>query len=213
MWNCLRGCVRFSSYVAIVVIAVIALASCGRKDARSILPDGLKLREGDIVFRRGNGLTSRAVLAADRHGLYSHVGMVVDSCGVMMVVHAVPGEPDYDGDPDRVKMETPEKFFISLNADIGEVKRLRGDTVAPAVAAREAVEIYRRGTLFDHDYDDSDTSRMYCCELVMHAYARAGIPLVGTFRHEFRLPGLGLIRCVLPSDICNNGRLATVAAF
>ena len=131
----------------------------------------------------------------------------------MMVVHAVPGEPDYEGDPDRVKMETPEKFFISLNADIGEVKRLRGDTVTPAVAAREAVEIYRRGTLFDHDYDDSDTSRMYCCELVMHAYARAGIPLVGTFRHEFRLPGLGLIRCVLPSDICNNGRLATVAAF
>ena len=38
-------------------------------------------------------------MAADRGGSYSHVGMVVDSCGVMMVVHAVPDEPDYEGDP------------------------------------------------------------------------------------------------------------------
>lgn len=25
-----------------------------------------------------------------------------------MIVHAVPDEPDFEGDPDRVKMETPE---------------------------------------------------------------------------------------------------------
>lgn len=212
MWNCLRGCARFSSYVAIVVIAVIALASCGRKDARSILPDGLKLREGDIVFRRGNGLTSRAVLAADRHGLYSHVGMVVDSCGVMMVVHAVPGEPDYEGDPDRVKMETPEKFYSAVNAKIGEVKRLRGDTAAAARAARYALEAYRRGVLFDHDYDDADSTRMYCCELVERAYASAGRRLAGDVRHTVHLPGIRL-RCILPSDICNNAALETVISF
>lgn len=204
---------RVVSRFAAAVLALSLFASCARRSGLSIFPDGVELHEGDIVFRRGNGLTSRAVLAADRHGLYSHVGIVVDSCGVMMVVHAVPGEPDYDGDPDRVKMEPPEKFFISLNADIGEVKRLRGDTVAPSVAARKAVEIYRRGTLFDHDYDDTDTTRMYCCELVMHAYACAGVALVGTSRHDFRLPGLGIIRCVLPSDICNYRRLTTVAAF
>lgn len=196
-----------------VILCAGFLTSCGRRTPRCILPEDVELREGDIVFRRGNGLTSRAVLAADRHGMYSHVGMVVDSCGVKMIVHAVPGEPDHEGDPDRVKMDTPERFFSSVNADIGEVKRLRGDTLTPRRAALAALQTYRRGTLFDHDYDDSDTVKMYCCELVMHAFARAGTPLVGPARHEFRLPGLGLIRCVLPSDICNSPRLVTVKTF
>lgn len=193
--------------------AVVLLPSCGSGGGSSILPEGVELREGDIVLRRGNGITSRVVTAADRGGMYSHIGIVADSCGVMMVVHAVPGEPDYRGDPDRVKMETPEKFFSAVNADIGEVKRLRGNAAAAAAAARQAVMTYRRHTLFDHDYDDTDTVRMYCCELVMHAYAAAGVSLVDSSRHEFKLPGLKLIRCVLPSDICNNASLVTVARF
>lgn len=196
-----------------LLLAVLSVAACCRQTARSILPEGLALREGDLVFRRGNGIMSHAVLAADSRGSYSHVGIVVDSGGVMMVVHAVPGEPDYPGDPDRVKMDTPERFFSSVNAASGVVKRLRGDTLPAVSAARNAVQAYRQGTLFDHDYDDTDTTRMYCCELVVHAYASAGVMLVGQRRHEFRLPGIGVIRCVLPSDICNSGRLCTIAAF
>lgn len=195
-----------------IVFVFAMLVSCGRKTAGSILPEGCKLRAGDLVFRRGNGLTSRVVMVADRHGSYSHVGIVVDSCGVMMVVHAVPGEPDYEGDPDRVKMETPEKFYSSINAKIGEVKRLRGDTAAAACAARYALDAYRRGVLFDHDYDDGDSTRMYCCELVERAYASAGRPLASGARHTIHLPGVR-IECILPSDICNNAALETVILF
>lgn len=198
--------------VLTIMIMLAMLASCGKKTAGSILPEGCKLRAGDLVFRRGNGLTSRAVMLADRHGSYSHVGIVVDSCGVMMVVHAVPGEPDYEGDPDRVKMETPEKFYSSINAKMGEVKRLRGDTAVAARAARYAMEAYRRGVLFDHDYDDGDSTRMYCCELVERAYAGAGRPLAGGARHTVHLPGVR-IECILPSDICNNAALETVISF
>lgn len=198
--------------VLTILTMLLLLASCGKKTARSILPEGCELRAGDLVFRRGNGLTSRAVMAADRGGSYSHVGMVVDSCGVMMVVHAVPDEPDYEGDPDRVKMETPEKFYSSINAKMGEVKRLRGDTATAAKAARYALEAYRRGTLFDHGYDDSDTTKMYCCELIEYAYTRAGKPLAGGAMHDIHLPGIRL-RCILPSDICNNGALESVISF
>lgn len=196
-----------------IITAAAMLASCANREQRSILPEGCGLRAGDVVFRRGNGLTSRAVLAADRHGAYSHIGIVVDSCGVMMVVHAVPGEPDYEGDPDRVKMDSPRRFFSSMNADIGEVKRLRGDSATAALAARFAMEVYKRGTLFDHDYDDADTTKMYCCELVDFAYRKAGRPLAGRKRHYFHLPGLEPIRCILPSDICNNAALETIATF
>ena len=196
-----------------IMIAVAMLASCAETEQRSILPEGCELRTGDVVFRRGSGLTSRAVLAADRNGAYSHIGIVVDSCGVMMVVHAVPGEPDYEGDPDRVKMDTPQRFFSSMNARIGEVKRLRGDSATALWAARFAVDVYKRGTLFDHDYDDSDTTKMYCCELIDFVYRKAGRPLAGQKRHYFHLPGLNPIRCILPSDICNSGELDTVMSF
>ena len=196
-----------------IMIAVAMLASCAETEQRSILPEGCELRAGDVVFRRGSGLTSRAVLAADRNGAYSHIGIVVDSCGVMMVVHAVPGEPDYEGDPDRVKMDTPQRFFSSMNARIGEVKRLRGDSATALRAARFAVDVYKRGTLFDHDYDDTDTTKMYCCELIDFVYRKAGRPLAGQKRHYFHLPGLNPIRCILPSDICNNGKLDTVMSF
>lgn len=196
-----------------IMIAVAMLASCAETEQRSILPEGCELRAGDVVFRRGSGLTSRAVLAADRNGAYSHIGIVVDSCGVMMVVHAVPGEPDYEGDPDRVKMDTPQRFFSSMNARIGEVKRLRGDSATALRAARFAVDVYKRGTLFDHDYDDTDTTKMYCCELIDFVYRKAGRPLAGQKRHYFHLPGLNPIRCILPSDICNSGELDTVMSF
>lgn len=188
-------------------------AACTGRKAATILPDGCRLKAGDVVFRLGNGLTSRAVLMADGGGTYSHVGIVVDSCGTMMIVHAVPGEPDYEGDPDRVKMETPEKFFISVNASKGEVRRFRGDPAVAEAAARCALSLYERGVLFDHDYDDADTTKMYCCELVEHSYRSAGRPLVGGARHSFSLPGLKPMRCILPSDLRGSDELELIVSF
>lgn len=199
---------------AMIIIAMLALlAACKQQAPHSILPEGCVLEEGDLVFRRGNGMTSRAVLAVDRHGSYSHIGIAVDSCGTIMIVHAVPGEPDYEGDPDRVKMESPEKFYSSLNARIGEVRRLHDNRAAASEAARHALEVYRRGTLFDHDYDDSDTTKMYCCELITFAYGKAGIRLTDGKRHRFKLPGMKPICCILPSDICNSRMLTKIISF
>lgn len=197
----------------VVIFLAISFVSCDRTTPRTIFPAGCKLEVGDIVFRRGGGIGSHIVLMAEKDGMYSHVGIVVDSAGTRMIVHAVPGEPDYEGDPDRVKMETPEKFYISINANAGEVKRFSGDTSKAVKAAMYAMEIYHRGVLFDHDYDDSDTTKMYCCELVEHVYAKAGVSLAGSVRHEIELPGFPKIVCILPSDICNNSALTKIISF
>ncbi len=197
----------------ILAITAIAVAACGEKAPGTILPADVTLETGDIVFRMGGGLSSHAVRFADKGGRYSHVGIVVDSAGTKMIVHAVPDEPDFEGDPDRVKMETPEKFYSSINANCGEVKRLENDAATAERAAAFALETYRRGTLFDHDYDDSDTTKMYCCELVETAYRKAGTPLAEGARHDIKLPGMRRIRCILPSDICNNGKLKRIIAF
>lgn len=188
----------------------LALAGCGKK-AESIMPANVSLEEGDIVFRRGGGFTSHAVLMGDRGGQYSHVGIVADSAGVKMIVHAVPGEPDFDGDPDRVKMERPETFFSSIRTNVGEVCRV-ADRGAARRAARKAVEIYRKHTLFDHDYDDRDTARMYCTELVSYVYKCAGMPLVGKDRHRVDLPMLHA-DVLYPSDIHHSRKLKTIIIF
>ena len=193
-------------------MAFMALWGCKEsKEAYCIMPSNCELHTGDVVFRRGCGLTSQTVIKLDEKGQYSHVGIVVDSSGVKMIVHAVPDEPDFEGDIDRVKMDTPEQFFSSVYAQQGEVCRT-SDSVAARQAADAAMEVYRRHTLFDHGYNDSDTTRMYCTELVVHAYHKAGVELVGTERQQVDLPFLKM-ECMFPSDILESDYLKSTYKF
>lgn len=178
---------------------------------RSVIVSDSVLNVGDVVFRTGSGLESHAVLIADPNGEYSHVGIVVDTAGKRMIVHAVPGEPDFKGDPDRVKIDTPEKFFSSIYATAGEVCRQPDSTIAQR-AAQIALQTYRRGVLFDNDYNLDDTSKMYCTELVLYVYSRAGYPIVNVNIHEYNLP-LMPEKVVLPSDLYNTGVFQSIFKF
>ena len=194
------------SVIYIMFISLLAISCSRTKGERSIFPDGMVLADGDIVFRRGTGLMSHTVVAADG-GRYSHVGIVVDSAGVKMIVHAVPDEPDFPGDIDSVKMESPRKFFSTINANVGEVMRYTDKNVA-SVAAREAMRLYRCGLLFDHD-----STKLYCSELVERAYLRAGVSLAEKRRHDFSVPGFHFDHVIMPSDIYNSSQLRTIARF
>lgn len=204
---CRTATLAISTFIATTIIV-----GCKENVETSILPENIELREGDVVLRRGGGATSMAVLMAEGNGEYSHIGIVADSAGTKMIVHAVPGEPDFEGDVDRVKMETPRKFFSSSNAKRGCLLRCT-DNEAAKRAAREALAIYQRTTLFDHDYDDTDTTRMYCCELTERAYTLAGCPLVGQGRHDIRLPAFSFDHLVLPSDFLDSPHLQKIAEF
>ena len=195
-------------------VIVLMTVGCGEKEQghRCLLPEGTELREGDVVFRRGGGLVSHVVVAADRGGNYSHIGIVVDSAGVKMIVHAVPDEPDYEGDIDRVKMDRPETFFSSKYTSVGEVCRFKGDTAIAHKAALAAMAVYKRYTPFDHDYDDRDTTKMYCTELVVHSYKLAGVDIAGKERHHVNLPFLQAY-CIFPSDVHESKKFETVTIF
>lgn len=199
--------------LAVILIPLCLLAcsdaDCGRSG--TIFPEGLELKAGDVVFRRGTGFTSQAVIMAEGGGAYSHTGIVIDSAGRPMIVHAVPGEPDYKGDEDRVKMDTPTDFFAKDRAQTGAVYRHQ-DSLTARCAAERALQTYRRHPLFDHDYDDGDTTRLYCTELVVHAYRTAGCPLRGVGRQHLHLVGFEA-DCVLPSDIQKSVDLQLMTTF
>lgn len=201
------------TYPILLAITVMMMAGCGSQSREPIclMPEGTPLRDGDIVFRRGGGFTSHAVVTLDAHGYYSHVGIVADSAGRKMIVHAVPGEPDFEGDEDRVKLDPPEKFFSSLFTDCGEVCRVSDSTVAHQ-AAEIAKRILNRHTLFDHDYNNNDTTKMYCTELILYAYKQAGLRLVDKGPHVVDLPLLKS-SVYYPSDVYESKRIKSFVKF
>lgn len=195
-------------------IMLLLLCACsGKNEIRStIQPDNIKIQTGDILLRCGYGLTSRMVLYADKGSGYSHVGIAVDSAGKLMVVHAVPGEPDFEGDEDRIKLEPIEKYYGNDRACGGQILRYKDSLVANQ-AAKYALDTYLRNVLFDHNYDDTDTTEMYCCELIEYAYKKAGVSIVGKGSHNFNLPGLNISHVILPSDFLKSANLRTITRF
>ena len=105
-----------------------------------------------------------------------------------------------------------DKFYSSTNAEAGRVLRCR-DTVISSRAALFSHAKFNNHILFDHDYNDSDTSRMYCSELIEYAYNKAGLSLVGKGKHSINMPGLKLQHVIFPSDFLRSSHLITVAAF
>ena len=199
-----------------LAIAAMALLSCHHDKTeectgKSILPADTELKVGDIVFRCGTGMLSQVVLNAD-DGTYSHVGIVVDSAGRKMVVHAVPDEPDFPDDPDRVKMEGIDRFYDTGRASTGAVKRHQ-DEVAASKAAHAAMEMYRRNILFDHDFDDSDSTELYCSELVERAYMKAGHDIAEGRRHQYQMPAITRNPIIMPSDIYESSQLKLIRVF
>lgn len=197
----------------IIISAVIMLlVGCNYRVPGTLFPHDVELQSGDIVLRCGSGITSRAVLYADNGGNYSHVGIVVELSGKMMIVHAVPDEHDAPNEEDRVKMDSPEMFFSALRTNNGCIMRYH-DSLKAAKAAQEAYRICEKGVLFDHDYNDLDSSKMYCCELVEYAYKKVGVSIVGDERHDVNLPIFAFEHIILPSDFLKSNQLKIIKVF
>lgn len=197
----------------IILISIVCLTTGCREKHAYTLYKGQELKAGDIVLRCGSGMTSRAVQMADGGGCYSHVGIVVDSAGTLMIVHAVPHEHEDPKDEETVKMDTPEIFFSSMRTSNGRIMSYSDNTMARA-AAQVAMVIYRKAIIFDHDYDINDTTRMYCSELVEYAYKKGtGISITENARHNVNLPVFTFKNVILPSDFTNSRHLITTSVF
>lgn len=201
------------TYILLISWVICVCLSCqNQKKADSQTLPAELFSDGDLAFRRGTGFMSRIVVAADKNGTYSHVGILKKIEGEWHVIHAVPGEPEFEGDPDRVKIEPLTRFFSPERAVCGEIARWDKDSLAAARAAQTALLIARRGMLFDHDYNLSDSTQMYCTELIEFAYLKEGIDL-----SEGRITHLDLpvVRgtYLLPSDLLLNKHMKKIYDF
>lgn len=159
------------------------------------------LRSGDLIFREGPSLNSKLVKSAS-NSRFSHVGIVYRSRqGKWMVVHAVPNESESHA-PDWVKCEPIEEFLARDKTIAAKFMRVDCTDKQAQGAACYAIAKARSKTLFDNDYDLTDTTRLYCTELVWQAYKRQGINLVPTLR---RILLLGKAKVVIfPVDFLDS---------
>ena len=139
-------------------------------------------------------------------------GILKKKAGQWYVIHAVPGEPDFKDDPDRVKMETVKVFFEKRKAVNGAIMRVSGDSVARYRAATHAEHLYESHVLFDHDYDLADTTKMYCTELIDFVYRKEGIDLPEGRISHVNIPGFRG-DYLLPNDIAQSKRLCLIYYF
>ncbi len=138
-----------------------------------------EMAEGDLAFRCGRGVFSRAVTTAEEEGVYSHIGLLLRDGEAWKVVHAVPGETEGEDDFERVKMEDVGAFFSAERAVRGcLVHTGLADSATVAALRGKALRAVADSVRFDGDYRLEDSSRVYCTEFVWRLYAdAAGIDL------------------------------------
>lgn len=200
--------------VAILLAFVAALsASCRKPQTRVAEPEDADFRDGDLVLRCGCGAESRAVTYGGR-STYSHIGILIrdDSLNTWMVVHAVPGEAA-KGEPEYIKYETLEAFYSPDRACKGAWMRMLCSDSTAARAAAYCLGKHRDSVLFDNSYLLSDTSELYCCELVWRAFLRQGMDISSGNRHTIPTIFCSEGEGIFPSDIEKSDKTDFVKPF
>ena len=201
--------------IALWLVAVAALSGCsgargGSKADFELLQR--ELREGDLLFRRGIGVLGRAVVATDDEGRFSHVGIAVKVDNEWHVVHAVPDEPDFEGDFDRVKCEPIERFYDEFRAGNGAVYRTELPAETIEIAVRNALRLSTERRPFDHDYDLGDTTALYCTELVEYVFGLGGVSMSEGRQTHVNFPSM-TGDYIMPSDLTKNNKLNPIYSF
>jgi len=192
---------------SVLLLLLFFLTGCQQKPVFSFHIDETILQEGDIVFRRGTSIASRMVLAADREGGYSHIGIIVKDTTGWKVIHAVPGETDEEYPEEVIKKESLSQFFAPSKAVAGAIFRLDTIETIALSAAKKAQLVFERNLLFDHKYDLEDSTKMYCTELLVFVFKQAGIDISDGKRRTYpAIQG----EFILPSDILAHPMLRKV---
>lgn len=201
-----KGTLRFTSLTAIILtivaLTVYLFASKGQIEQMRVIIDTAELRNGDLLFRNGNGVESRFVTRVGG-GEYSHIAMAYRNENGWMAVHAVPGETENAGDTDFLKIESIKDFYKPDRARSGAIARVNCSGHQAEASLKYAIDKAKQKFEFDHKYELADSSKFYCTELIYRAFLTQGIDLADNRRHELPMPGTeGYF--IFPSDILSS---------
>lgn len=146
--------------------------------------DEILYKSGDVIFRRGLGMVSRAVLTADPESGFSHAGLVRRTEGETWVIHALTETPLTR--EAKIRAEPLDTFLGELS---GALYRPSGNFAETGQRAAEVAYGYvLEGKTFDSHFDLETEDKLYCTELVWKAYLEAGLDLVDGEFDDVRIP-------------------------
>lgn len=199
---------------AIVIIISMTMFQCSYKannESSPQIPIEI-LQAGDIAFRRGESIASEIVLHNDINGKYSHVGLVVETDSGLMIVHSVPGEISTNEISDIIQIEHIDKYFARNVSVRGEIMRMNLDSAKRKTLNFLALKKVQEKVPFDHNYDISDTTKLYCTELLQLLFKNIGIDIAQKRITTINVPGLNN-KYIMPSDIYSNNNLKTIFIY
>jgi hypothetical protein len=173
-------------------------------------PGEADFKSGDIIFRRGLSLESRAIMAMDGQFGYSHAGIIRKSGSRVEVIHASYGE---EGQTQEIIINEPlERFLKPTSSNAAAVYRLTSqDKSLPLIALSEAERFLKAKIPFDRDFNLSTEDEIYCTELVWRAFKKAGVDLTGgKFDRVPYVLGNPDKDYILPSSLLNSSQLQRV---
>ncbi len=131
------------------------------------------LQQGDIIFRRGFGVISDAIVKyVPCDYPISHCGIIVkDSLGKFMVIHTVSNTL---AAVDGMQQDNLDKFVKESHENSIIVTRYRygNDSLAGKIACR-AKNYLAQKIPFDHRFDSNDSTAFFCTEFLYRVLKNA----------------------------------------
>lgn len=131
------------------------------------------LQQGDIIFRRGFGVISDAIVKyVPCDYSVSHCGIIVkDSLGKLMVIHTVSNTLAV---VDGMQQDNLDKFIKESHENSIIVARYcyQNDSLAEKIAAQAKYYLSKQ-IPFDHRFDCNDSTEFFCIELIYRTLKNA----------------------------------------
>lgn len=140
------------------------------------------IKSGDLITRTGNDFTSESLRSLNqRDRTYSHCGIASIEHDSVFVYHALGG----DFNPDQKIRRDPIELFAepATNKGIGIFRFLVPDSNRLQYAA-QARNLFKKGIMFDMDFDLATDDRMYCAEYVYKVLVKASRNTL-SFNHSY----------------------------
>jgi len=129
-----------------------------------------KLKEGDIVLRRGYGMFSDGIVKVQNGKLEAtHCAMLVAKNNKWQVIHALSSSV---APIDGTQYQSFRTFLNESMPNSIVVVRFNSskDTINSLVSKMEYYA--NKNKPFDHDFNKQDTSKFYCSELFQHIFKK-----------------------------------------
>lgn len=136
-------------------------------DAFSLEEKGL-LREGDIILRRGYGLVSDGIakILAGKYNV-THGGLICDSCGKKVVMHAISRENANGMVSDNLEVFTSQSQPNTLLVIRVRTSDINSHSMCDAMKYYQSLQ-----KPFDEGFDIYDTTKLYCTEVLRLSFMR-----------------------------------------